>query len=198
MVLQGGPDREKIYVGVDEVARGCLAGPVVAAAVIWNDELDHDLCGVIKDSKQLSKKKRCQIADFIKENSVDYGIEFVDNNIIDKVNIYNATMQAMHGALSKVVVDFNEILVDGNSFRSYKDYNHSCIVGGDNKYIAIAAASILAKTEHDTFMEEVASKEFPEYNWGKNQGYGTKEHLEAIKKHGISRYHRKSYSPCKM
>lgn len=198
MLIRGGPENNKIYVGVDEVARGCLAGPVVAAAVIWNDELDDDMCCMIKDSKKLSKKKRSQLAEFIKANAIDYAVEFVDNNIIDQINIYNATMKAMHGALDKVTVDFDEVLVDGNSFQSYKGCKHSCIVGGDNKYLVIAAASILAKTEHDRYMEEVAAIEFPEYKWVKNQGYGTKEHLEAIKKHGISKYHRKSYAPCQI
>jgi ribonuclease HII len=194
-MLRNNPNHEEIFVGVDECGRGPLAGPVVAAAVIWNPDLVHENNHLIRDSKKLTKKQREMLTDFIKDNAIDYSIAFVDNHVIDKINILNATHKAMHDALSGLRVDFDHILVDGNSFPCYKGKNHTCVVKGDNTFLSIAAASIIAKTTRDKYMEDL-SKMFPEYKWGKNSGYGTKEHLEAIKEYGITDYHRTSFSPC--
>lgn len=188
-------DNNYIFVGIDEVGRGCLSGPVVAAAVIWNPDLEDENLKFIRDSKKLSKKKREFLTSFIKENAVEYNISFIDNEIIDKCNILNATHIAMHHALSKLNVEFDHILVDGNSFPKYKDKDHTCVVQGDNTYLIIAAASILAKTARDEYMSEL-SKIYPQYNWNTNMGYGTKSHIEAIKQIGLTKYHRISFAPC--
>jgi ribonuclease HII len=174
---------------LDEVGRGSLAGPVVAACVVWKPgEYDY----LIKDSKQLSAKKRSELVDYIKYNAIDYSVSFVDAPRIDEVNILNATFEAMHQCLDKLHMDVDGILVDGNCFRAYKDIPHTCIIGGDAKDVSIGAASILAKVSRDEYMMD-ASKIFPEYDWESNKGYGTKKHIAALEKHGPSILHRKSF-----
>jgi ribonuclease HII len=184
-----------IFVGCDCVGEGSCIGPVVSAVVIWNPTFEDENLKFIQDSKKISKKQRELLADFIKENAIDYSISFIDNETIDKYNILNAAHMAMHKALSTLNVDFDHILVDGNKFPKYKDKDHTCIVKGDNTYLIIAAASILAKTARDEYINNL-SIIHPEYNWDTNMGYGTKKHLEAIKNHGLTRYHRVSFAPC--
>lgn len=182
---------------LDEAGRGSWAGRVYTAAVIWNPSFEGEMDHLIKDSKKLSPKMREKLYDYIKENAVDYAITYKDPCEIDKVNILNATYNCMHDALDALSVDFDTILVDGNFFPEYKSIPHNCIVGGDNKYIGIACASILAKVEHDKHMRELAL-EFPDYDWDMNMGYGSKKHQDALQKHGVTRYHRKSYRPIKV
>jgi len=179
----------KIEIGCDEAGRGSLSGPVVASAVILpkkfkNSDLD--------DSKKLSLKKREELSKIILEEALSYEIGIVDQTEIDEINILNASILAMHKALEKTKIDFEVILVDGPHFKKYKNHSHNCIVRGDSKYLAIAAASIIAKTYRDKFMREIHN-EFPNYKWCKNKGYPTKEHRLAIKNFGISKYHRKSF-----
>lgn len=194
-MLRNNPNNNSIYVGIDCVGEGSLVGPVFAAAVIWNPDFEHEDNELIRDSKKLSKKKREILADFIKENAIDYSIAFIDNETIDKHNILNAAHMAMHKALSALNVDFEHILVDGNSFPQYKDKKHTCVIKGDNTYLIIAAASILAKTARDKYITDL-SELHPEYNWHTNMGYGTNEHIEAIKTYGLTKYHRISFAPC--
>lgn len=179
----------KIEIGCDEAGRGSLSGPVVASAVILpkkfkNSDLD--------DSKKLPLKKREELSKIILEEALSYEIGIVDQTEIDEINILNASILAMHKALEKTKIDFEVILVDGPHFKKYKNHSHNCIVRGDSKYLAIAAASIIAKTYRDKFMREIHN-EFPNYKWCKNKGYPTKEHRLAIKNFGISKYHRKSF-----
>ena len=191
-------------VGIDEVGRGCLAGAVCAAAVVWprdyvpkSDE-DVKLFGLVKDSKKLSGKRRDAIAAFIKENAVAYAVAMVDNHEIDRVNILNATYKAMHLALDDIdPAAYTKIAVDGNRFKPYIDRTgnfiaHVCVVNGDNRLFQIAAASILAKTTRDRAMVELHA-DFPVYDWQSNKGYGTKTHIDAIKMHGTSILHRKTF-----
>jgi ribonuclease HII len=183
------PNENILYASLDEVGRGSLAGSVVAACVIWKPGPKDDM---INDSKKLSKKKRQELAEYIMENAIDYSICFVDNERIDRVNILNSTMEAMHSCLDTLKVDFDEVLVDGNYFRKYKDKKHTCIVEGDAKYVSIAAASILAKEARDEYMKDL-SLQYPVYKWDKNAGYGTREHILAIIEHGATPYHRKTF-----
>lgn len=194
-MLCNNPNNEEVFVGVDECGRGPLAGPVVAAAVVWNPDFVHEHIALIKDSKKLSKTQLEYLSEFIKENALDYSIAFEDNHVIDKLNILRATHKAMHRALSALDIDFDHILVDGNCFTKYCDKNHTCVIGGDDKYISIAAASIIAKTARDAYMCELDAK-YPQYKWVKNNGYGTKEHIDAIERFGITEYHRVSFAPC--
>ncbi|WP_068597684.1 ribonuclease HII [Vaginella massiliensis] len=175
--------------GCDEAGRGCLAGPVVAAAVIFpNDFFDS----AINDSKMLTEKKRNFLRELIGTKTLSSAIGFVDHHEIDELNILNASFVAMHRAIEKLSVKPDFIIVDGNRFIPYQDVPHQCIVKGDAQYIAIAAASILAKTYRDEYMKKIHLK-YPMYHWDKNKGYPTKEHREAIKKYGISPFHRKSF-----
>lgn len=197
-MLLNNPNSDEVFVGVDECGRGCLAGPVVAAAVVWNPMTTGQQVAEICDSKKITSKTRREIlAEFISENAIDYAISFVGNEKIDEINILRASHKAMLDALSKLNVNYDHVLVDGNSFPGVPGgiKQHTCIVGGDNKYLCIAAASILAKTARDQYMEDL-SKMFPGYKWEKNVGYGTKEHMVAIKEHGITPYHRLSFAPC--
>ena len=200
-MLRNNPTDDRVYVGVDEAGRGCLAGPVVAAAVIWNPDMSNEhpeyghLVRQIRDSKKLSQRKRHELAEFIKGNAIDYSFAIVDNVQIDNLNILKATHKAMHDAILTLKVDVDHILVDGNSFPQYKNKKHSCIVKGDDTYICIAAASIIAKTTRDDIMKSLASIH-PEYKWHKNYGYGTKEHIDAIHACGVTKYHRVSFYPC--
>lgn len=182
-------DKTKIEAGCDEAGRGPLAGPVFAAAVIWPPDTKNDL---IRDSKLLNEKKRLLLRDFIMEKAVSFTVAMVDNYEIDSINILNASIKAMHLALDGLDRDFNFILVDGNRFRQYKSINHLTIIKGDNKYLSIAAASILAKTFRDEYMTEL-NEQYPQYGWKNNKGYATKYHIEAIRKFGITDYHRKTF-----
>lgn len=176
-------------VGCDEAGRGCLAGPVVAAAVILPPDFNDS---VLNDSKQLSESKRYKLRPIIEKESISYGVAFVDNQEIDKINILKASIVAMHRAIEKLNTKPEHIIVDGNRFYPYKKIPHTCIVKGDAKYYSIAAASVLAKTYRDDFMLELASK-YKQFGWERNKGYPTKEHRKAIKECGITEYHRKSF-----
>lgn len=187
------PSSEKLYASIDEAGRGAWSGPVVAACVVWKEgDMDH----LLADSKKLSEKKRDQLVDYIKDNAIDYAISFVDNRVIDEINILRATHKAMHECVAKLYVEVDEILVDGNSFPKYGGIHHQCVVKGDDTYVSIAAASILAKTARDEYMREIANK-YPHYKWDTNFGYGTKDHMNAMQIHGVCEYHRMSYGPCK-
>ena len=199
-------DEELLEVGVDEVARGCLAGPVFSAAVIWPKEVDDDylkLESQIRDSKKLSRKKRNELRCFIEEICLDFSVSSEDNYKIDSVNILNATQSAMHCAIKQLNIVPDHILVDGHIFNPYYHKNdlieHTCIKGGDNKFIPIACASILAKEYHDDFIKNLCAtnEELKIYDWENNMCYGTQKHLDAIRKYGISQYHRKSFGICK-
>lgn len=181
--------KNKIEVGCDEAGRGCLAGPVVAAAVILPKNFKHLL---LNDSKQLSEKKRDLLRTEIKEHAIAYAIGIVDHKEIDEINILNASILAMHRALDQIENPFDSILVDGNRFKKYNKTEHHCIIKGDGKYLSIAAASILAKTYRDDLMKQL-HLEHPQYQWENNKGYPTKSHRAAIKKIGVSQYHRKSF-----
>ena len=180
----------KIEAGCDEAGRGCLAGSVYAAAVILPENYQNEL---LNDSKQLSEKKRYQLREIIERDAVAWAVGIVTPEEIDKINILNASILAMHRALDQLKVRPEAVIVDGNRFKKYNDLPHTTIVKGDGKYLAIAAASILAKTYRDDYMNELA-KEYPQYDWLSNQGYPTKNHREAIKQFGITPYHRKSYN----
>ena len=175
--------------GVDEAGRGCLAGPVTAASVILKSNFKHDL---IDDSKKLSKIKREELSKIIKENSIAYSIQFIDSRKIDEVNILNASILAMHKCIKNLSVKPEFLIIDGNRFKKYKDIPHETVIKGDGKYLNIASASILAKHARDNYMQRI-SKKFPTYHWFKNNGYPTKHHKEAIKKYGLTKYHRKSF-----
>ena len=179
----------KLECGVDEAGRGCLAGPVTAAAVILKHEFKHKL---INDSKKLNKISREKLSKIIKENSIAYSIEFINAKVIDEINILNASILAMHTCIKNLHVKPEFLIVDGNRFKKYKDIPHKTIIKGDGKYLNIASASILAKHARDNYMQKI-SKKFPNYHWFKNNGYPTKHHREAIKKHGLTKYHRKSF-----
>ena len=180
----------KIEAGCDEAGRGCLAGSVYAAAVILPDGYQNEL---LNDSKQLSEKKRYQLREIIERDAVAWAVGIVTPDEIDRINILNASILAMHRALDQLKVRPEAIIVDGNRFKPYQKLPHTTIVKGDGKYLAIAAASILAKTYRDDYMNQLA-KEYPQYDWLSNKGYPTKKHREAIKQFGISPYHRRSYN----
>ena len=179
----------KLEVGTDEAGRGCLAGPVVAAAVILPPKFEHSF---LNDSKQLSEKQRFHLKPFIEENAVSYAVSFVWQHEIDAVNILNASILAMHQSIENLTKQPEFIIVDGNRFKNYKDIPHQTIVKGDSKYLSIAAASVLAKTYRDLYMEKIHN-DFSHYNWKQNKGYPTKQHREAIRNHGITDHHRKSF-----
>lgn len=178
-----------IEAGCDEVGRGCLCGPVVAAAVILDDNFEQNL---VNDSKKLNFKTRLELDDYIKNNVKDYAIAELSPAFIDQHNILNASIHAMHNALDKLTIRPELILVDGNKFHPYNFIPHQCIIKGDSKILSIAAASILAKNYRDQLMIQLHD-EFPEYGWNKNMGYATKVHIEALKKFGPTKYHRQSF-----
>ena len=196
----------KLEIGIDEVGRGCLFGPVYSAGVIWlQEELDDNLN--IKDSKKCSEKKRNYLYNYIKENAISYTIQSISNEDIDKYNILESTYNCMHLCLDDISsnIDYDTILVDGDKFRPYYNkYNgdfmkHICVTGGDNKYKSIACASILAKVERDNYILKLC-EEYPElkkYDIHNNKGYGTKKHIDAIKEYGITKWHRKTFGICK-
>jgi len=178
-----------VEAGCDEAGRGCLSGPVFAAAVIWPKDL---IIPEINDSKKLSEKKREYFKSVIEENALAFAIAKIDQNKIDKINILNASILAMHLAIDQLKIVPESLLIDGNKFKPYKNIPHNCIIKGDGKYTSIAAASILAKTYRDAYMVEL-DKSHPVYLWKKNKGYATKQHREAIVKYGITNHHRKSF-----
>ena len=175
--------------GIDEAGRGSLAGPVTAAAVILPKNYQNN---ELNDSKKLSEKKRIELKNIIENDSIDFSVCSIYPATIDKINILNSTFKAMHGAISnlKIIPDF--ILVDGDRFKKFKNINHKCIVKGDSKYQNIAAASILAKTYRDIYMIE-QHDHFPYFGWDRNKGYGTKFHIDKIIKHGMTKFHRRSF-----
>ena len=175
--------------GIDEAGRGCLAGPVTAAAVILKPNFNHEL---IDDSKKLSSVDREKLSKIIIENSISYSIQNIFPNKIDEVNILNASIMAMHKCIDDLIVKPDFLIVDGNRFKSFGDIPYETIIRGDGKYLSIASASILAKHYRDNYMKKI-SKKFPKYFWLKNKGYPTKQHKDAIKKYGTTIYHRKSF-----
>lgn len=180
---------EGIESGLDEAGRGCLAGPVVAAAVILPKDF-HDK--LLTDSKQLNAKQRQQLIEVVKTYAIDYAIAEVDHETIDQINIYKASVLAMHKAVDKLQTKPDHLLVDGNRFISYPFVQHTCIVKGDSKYFSIAAASILAKTYRDEWMLKAAER-FPGYGWERNAGYPTLEHRKAVLRIGPTEIHRKTF-----
>ena len=180
---------EKLEAGCDEVGRGCLAGPVVAAAVILPVDYKHKY---LNDSKQLSKSRREALTIDIKNDAIAYSICEVDNEEVDKMNVLKASFIGMHRALDQLHVVPELLLIDGNRFIPYKEIPHNCIVKGDSKFMSIAAASILAKTYRDELMKNLAMS-YPKYGWEKNVGYPTKQHRLAIQTYGITPYHRRSF-----
>ena len=181
---------DKVEAGCDEAGRGCLAGSVYAAAVILPPNYENEL---LNDSKQLSERKRYLLRSIIENDAVAWAVGVVTAEEIDKINILNASILAMHRALDALKVQPEAIIVDGNRFKPYNDVPYTTIVKGDRKYISIAAASILAKTYRDDYMKTIA-EEYPQYDWKSNKGYPTNKHRAAIKKYGISPYHRKSFT----
>lgn len=175
--------------GTDEAGRGCLSGPVVAAAVILPENFHHDL---LNDSKQISEKKRQELRPYIEEHALAFGVSFIDHQEVDELNVLQASITGMHRSIEQLSKQPKFIIVDGNKFKPYKNIPHETIVKGDAKFMNIAAASILAKTYRDEYMEKI-HKEFPQYNWKKNKGYPTKEHRDAIRQFGITPYHRKTF-----
>jgi len=176
--------------GCDEAGRGCLAGPVVAAAVILPKNFKHP---VLNDSKKLTPKQRLELRDEIMESAVAWSVSFVDNEEIDIMNILRASVKAMHKAIDGLQKVPQFLLIDGNRFYPYKSINHSTIIRGDSIYFSIAAASVLAKTHRDEYMDKIHN-EFPEYGWNRNKGYATLYHRAAILKNGITPYHRRSFT----
>lgn len=183
-------DKTLIEVGCDEAGRGCLAGPVVAAAVILPKDFKNKL---LNDSKKLTELQRNKLRPIIESEALNWAVGIVSPKEIDEINILNASFKAMHLAIDQLKNKPELILVDGNRFNNYKDVDHKCIVKGDSKYMSIAAASILAKTYRDEIMMKLHAKH-PNYLWTKNKGYPTKEHRNAIEKQGATYYHRKSFT----
>lgn len=175
--------------GTDEAGRGCLAGPVTAAAVILPEGFELDL---LNDSKQLSEKTREKLKPFIEEKAICYSVTHLEPTIIDEINILNASIKAMQNCVTKLLPTPNYIIVDGNRFKPINDIPYSTIIKGDSKFMSIAAASVLAKTYRDEYMDRI-HEEYPMYNWKKNKGYPTTEHREAIRKYGTTKYHRMSF-----
>ena len=180
----------KVEAGCDEAGRGCLAGSVYAAAVIFPEDYQND---ELNDSKQLTDKRRKLLREIIQRDAIAWAVGIVTPEEIDRINILNASILAMHRALDQLQVRPEAIIIDGNRFKPYQQLPYSTIVKGDGKYLSIAAASILAKTYRDDYMDELA-KEYPQYDWLSNKGYPTKKHREAIRQYGITPYHRKSFN----
>jgi len=182
-------NKNTVEAGCDEAGRGCLAGPVFAAAVILPSDFKNEL---LNDSKKLTEKQRYQLRPIIEKEAVAWGVEMVSNAEIDEINILNASFLAMNRAVQKLKIQPEHLLIDGNRFRPQTRIPFTCMIKGDGRFYSIAAASILAKTYRDDFMVNIHN-EFPDYGWNKNKGYPTKKHREAIGKFGISKYHRMSF-----
>ena len=201
-------DETKVELGIDEAGRGCLFGPVCVASVIWpkQDPLFNDKePPEIKDSKKVSEKKRLILKDYIEQNAIAWSVQFLSHEEIDKTNILKATMMGMHRCIDDIrkQMTIDTILVDGNHFQAYTDENldcidHECVIGGDDKYKSIAAASILAKTHRDNYILELSktNENLEKYGIPKNKGYGTKQHMDALKQLGPIKGHRRSFKPC--
>lgn len=179
-----------IEAGCDEAGRGCLAGPVFAAAVVLPPDFH---CEGLNDSKQLSQNKRDRFRRVIEQNAISFAVASCSPHEIDQLNILWASVEAMHRALNALKVVPQHILIDGNRFLPYRDIPHHCVVGGDGTYLSISAASVLAKTWRDDYMCAL-DRSYPQYGWARNKGYPTREHREAIRQHGITPHHRKSFS----
>ena len=182
--------KERIEAGLDEAGRGCYAGPVFAAAVILPKKFSHPL---LNDSKQVSPEERNMLRHVIEAESIAFAVAMVDNEEIDKINILQSSYKAMHLALEQLGMIPELLLVDGNRFKPFKNIPHECIIKGDGIYNSIAAASILAKTYRDEYMQRL-HQEYPMYGWCNNKGYGTAEHRSSIEIHGLCKYHRKSFN----
>ncbi|GHT31982.1 ribonuclease HII [Bacteroidia bacterium] len=178
-----------IEAGCDEAGRGCLAGSVFAAAVVLPADFE---CEMLNDSKQLTEKQRYNLRPLIEKESLTWAVGIVYAEEIDEINILNASFLAMHRAIDGLKIRPEHLIIDGNRFKKYGDIPHQCVVKGDGKYLSIAAASVLAKTYRDDYMQTL-HKEFPHYDWTQNKGYPTKKHRKAIKEFGISPYHRKTF-----
>ena len=207
--------KDTIEIGIDEAGRGCMAGPVVCAAVIWpQTENSEDIERYyIRDSKKITKKRREESYEYIKKTSRAYSIKFGDSDMIDKFNILETTKKLMHECVQDIehqlkktteTIKIDNILVDGNQFSTYFDDDfecipHQCVINGDNIYKSIAAASILAKETRDNYMIDLVkdNPEYSKYGWERNMAYGTKEHMKAIKEYGLTKYHRKTFGICK-
>ena len=179
----------RVEAGCDEAGRGCLAGPVFAAAVILPAGFENDL---LNDSKQLTERQRYQLRPVIEEQALAFSVGIVSNEEVDQINVLNASFLAMHRAVDNLQVKPEHLLIDGNRFKVYPEITHDCIVKGDGKFLPIAAASILAKTYRDDFMARI-HEEFPDYQWSKNKGYPTKAHRQAIREYGTTPFHRMSF-----
>ena len=180
---------ELVEAGCDEAGRGCYAGPVFAAAVILPKDFEHPF---LDDSKKLSLEQRNELRPLIEKQAICYSVASVDNDEIDIINILKASFKAMHLALDKLMHTPQLLLIDGNRFTAYQKIPHHCIIQGDGQYASIAAASVLAKTYRDEYMQRLHD-EFPHYNWKNNKGYGTAAHRNAIAEHGLCKYHRRSF-----
>ncbi len=181
--------KDTIEAGCDEAGRGCLAGPVYAAAVILPPDFKNDL---LNDSKKLTERQRYKLRPIIEKEALAWAVEAVTNEEIDKINILNASFTAMNRAVKKLKIKPEHLLIDGNRFRPQTDIPFTCMIKGDGRFLSIAAASVLAKTYRDDFMEQIHN-EFPYYDWNKNKGYPTKKHREGIKKYGVTKYHRMTF-----
>lgn len=188
-MLQPYYDEKLLEAGCDEAGRGCLAGPVYAAAVILRKDFYHPL---LNDSKQLTEEERYELRPFIEQHAISFAIASLNNTQIDKINILRASFKSMHIAIKQLSVQPELLLIDGNRFARYKRIPHKCIIQGDGIYASIAAASVLAKTYRDDYMKEL-HKKFPKYNWAQNKGYATREHQEALDQHGPCKFHRQSF-----
>jgi ribonuclease HII len=182
-------NKDLIEAGCDEAGRGCLAGPVVAAAVILPKDFKHEL---LNDSKQLTEKQRQKLRPIIEQEAIAWAVSFVDHQEIDEINILKASYVAMHRSVDPLITKPEHLLIDGNRFIPYEGIDHTCVVKGDGKYLSIAAASVLAKTHRDDYMEKM-HEQYPHYAWDKNKGYPTKAHRAGIKEHGITPIHRKTF-----
>lgn len=180
----------RIEAGCDEAGRGCLAGPVYAAAVILPDNFENEL---LNDSKKLTGKQRYALRPIIEQHALAFAVGIVDNQEIDRINILNASFLAMHLAIGQLNLKPEHLIIDGNRFKAYPEIPHTCIVKGDGKFLSIAAASVLAKTYRDDYMHTI-HQEFPQYDWSKNKGYPTLYHRKMVREIGITPYHRKTFA----
>lgn len=188
-MLKSNYSGNKLEAGTDEAGRGCLSGPVVVAAVILPKDFHHEF---LNDSKQISEAKRRILRPYIEEHALAYGVSFIHHEEVDELNVLQASITGMHRSIDQLTITPEFIIIDGNKFRPYQEIPYETIVKGDAKFKSIAAASVLAKTYRDEFMEKI-HLEFPNYNWKKNKGYPTKEHRKAIQEFGITKYHRKTF-----
>ena len=191
---------DKIELGIDEAGRGCLFGPVCVASVVWLDK-DPNPDLVIRDSKKMSEKKRQLLKEYILDNSIAFSVKFIDNETIDRDNILEATMKGMHQCIDDISskINIDTLLIDGPHFNMYDGLSHICVINGDNTYKSIAAASILAKTFRDEYINRLVDEnpELERYDIRNNKGYGTRKHLEAIREYGITKWHRNSFGICR-